>query len=309
MKLTVDYINKRATEGVSLFIKESEKRYYDEIYSVAREIISDSDKKIIMIAGPSGSGKTTTAHILKDYLINNGKKTEVVSLDDFYLDFEEAPLDEEGEPDFETVHSLDIAEINRCFKEIIENGSSLVPIFDFGVKKRKTIRKNINIKNDGILVVEGLHALNPLLFEHLPTKNIFKIYISVTRTIYDAQGETLLSSRQMRLVRRMSRDAIYRNASAQQTFDMWENVIAGESKHLYKFKPTADRCLTTLHEYEPCVFKNRVIELLSQINPLSEDYDYVLSTINGLKKFVSIEESLVPEESLIREFIKGGKYE
>ena len=309
MKLTVDYINKRATEDASSFIKESEKRYYEEIYSVAQEIVNDNDKKIIMIAGPSGSGKTTTAHILKDYLKDKGKKTEVVSLDDFYLDFKDAPLDEDGEPDFETVHSLDIGEIDRCFKEIIENGCSFVPIFDFGAKQRKAERKNISIENGGILVVEGLHALNPLLSCHLPTKNIFKIYISVARTIYGADGEELLSSKQMRLVRRISRDSIYRNASAQQTFDMWENVIAGENKHLYKFKPTADRCLTTLHEYEPCVFKDRVLTLLSQIDPASEDYGYVESTMNALQRFESIDESLVPHESLIREFIKGGKYE
>ena len=119
MILTVDYVNRRALEDITSFVEESEKRYREEIAAIVAEIDADPDNKIIMIAGPSGSGKTTTAHILCDYLKERGKHTEVVSLDDFYLNREDAPFDEEGNPDFETVYSLDIPEINRCFEKAV----------------------------------------------------------------------------------------------------------------------------------------------------------------------------------------------
>ncbi len=309
MKLTASYINNRAKTDVCEFITQSEKRYHDEIRSVAEEIAADVNKKIIMLAGPSGSGKTTTAHILRDYLKKSGKHTEIVSLDDFYLDADKVPLSQEGEPDYETVHSLDVALISKCFGDALLNGETDIPIFSFAEQKRTDKVKRINIQNGGLMIVEGLHALNPLLFEHLPKENIYKLYISVNRNLYDDDGNVLISSRQMRLVRRMSRDDIYRGATPQRTFDVWDDVIEGEEKHLYKFKPTADRQITTLHEYEPCVFQTRVLGLLSQVSKDSKDYFYVKETIKGLNAFCSIDQSAVPQESLIREFIKGGKYE
>ena len=309
MKLTANYINNRVQTDVFEFVKECEKRYHNEIYSVAQEIAADQNKKIIMLAGPSGSGKTTTAHILCDYLKSMCKHTAVVSLDDFYLDEKKTPLNDEGEPDYETVHSLDIALINKCFCEAVEKGETDIPIFSFSQRKRTEKVKKINIQNGGLMIVEGLHALNPLLYQSLPKENIYKLYISVNREVCDDEGNTLLSSRQMRLVRRMSRDDIYRGATPQRTFDVWDDVINGEQKYLYKFKPTADRQITTLHEYEPCVFKTRVLQLLLQVDKQSKDYFYVESTIKGLNAFCSIDESVVPQESLIREFIRGGKYE
>lgn len=309
MMLTVDYINRRAGEDIAAFVAESEKRYRDEISAIVEEINADPDKKIIMIAGPSGSGKTTTAHILCDYLKEHGKHTEVVSLDDFYLNREDAPRDSEGNPDFETVHSLDIPEINRCFEDVIDDGECMMPVFNFQTGRREEKRKLINIQNGGLMIVEGLHALNPLLSEELPQKNLFKIYISVSRSICDGDGKTFLSSRQMRLIRRMSRDSIYRGTAPQQTYEMWERVLLGEEKYLYGFKPTADRVIATLHEYEPCIFRNIALSLMAEIDPQSEDYDYVEKTMRALERFSAVDESVVPQESLIREFIKGGKYE
>ncbi len=303
MKPTVESINREVKENVGEFISLCEERYHNEIRSLADEILNNPQKKIVMIAGPSGSGKTTTAHILKGYLEERGIHPSVVSLDDFYLNRENAPLDSEGKPDFETVHSLDIPEINRCFSEIIKTGESVMPLFDFGCGKRKANGNLVRIAASGVLVVEGLHALNPLLTEVLPQENIYKVYISVSKAIYNEDGSVALSSRQVRLLRRMSRDDIYRGASPQTTFDMWESVVRGEQKYLYCFKPTANRIITTLHDYEPCVFKKRVLHLLSQIDPSSEDYDYVVKTAEGLGKFTHLSEELIPADSLLREFV------
>lgn len=309
MMLTVDYINRRVREDITAFVAESERRYHDEIWAIVDAIKADSDNKIIMIAGPSGSGKTTTAYILCDCLSACGKHTEVVSLDDFYLNRGDSPRDSEGNLDFESVEALDIPEIRRCFGRIIDEGECDMPIFDFESGRRKSRRKHIDVRGGGLLIVEGLHALNPMISEPLPKKNLFKVYISVSRSICDSEGKTVLSSRQMRLIRRMSRDSIYRAIPPQETYEMWKRVLRGEEKYLYGFKPTADRVVATLHEYEPCVFKNTAISLLSQISPDSEDYDYVRSTARSLELFSAVNESVVPDESLLREFIKGGKYE
>ncbi len=309
MKPTVDFINDSVKSNVKDFISFCEDRYHDEIRGLAREIKENGKKKIIMIAGPSGSGKTTTAKILRDYLDKLSIHTSVISLDDFYLNREDAPRDEEGKPDFETVHSLDIPEIERCFDDLLKSGSCVMPLFDFEKGKRKPDGHIVSIRDGGIIIVEGLHALNPLLTSRLPSDSVFKIYISVNESLVDSEGKVVLSSRQMRLVRRMSRDDIYRGTAPQQTFDMWESVIKGEEKFLYCFKPTADKQIFTLHYYEPCIFRDRVLRLLSAISPQSEDYYYVQNTINGLKKFRSVDSVLVPQDSLLREFIHGGKYE
>ncbi len=303
MKITVSEINNNVKRNAAGYIAECEQRYHDEISSLAREIAASEMHKIVMIAGPSGSGKTTTAHILHRYLKENGVTPSVVSLDDFYLDRGNAPLDSDGKPDLETVHALDLPEINRCFGEIISTGKSVMPLFDFGPGRRKSEGHLVDITGGGVLIVEGLHALNPLLTSALPADSIYKVYISVSKSIYDDNGETLLTSRQMRLMRRMSRDDIYRGASPQRTFDMWESVAKGEKKYLYCFKDTADRIIATLHDYEPCVFKFRVLELLSQISPETEDYDYLIKVAEGLCNFCELNEDLVPADSLLREFI------
>ena len=303
MKPTVESINREVKENAKGFVSACEERYHSEIRSLAEEIVANPDKKIVMIAGPSGSGKTTTAHILKGYLEDSGVHPSVVSLDDFYLNRSEAPLDFEGKPDFETVHSLDIPEINRCFSEIIEKGESHMPIYDFETGKRKAEKRLISITSHGVLIVEGLHALNPLLTELLPQESIYKVYISVSKAIYNEDGSVALSSRQVRLLRRMSRDDIYRGTSPQATFDMWESVVRGEQKYLYCFKSTANRIITTLHDYEPCVFKKRVLHLLSQVSPESEDYNYVVKTAEALGKFTHLGEEFIPADSLLREFV------
>ena len=309
MKPTVNFINSSVQKSADDFIAFCENRYHDELRALAREIKQNGNKKIVMIAGPSGSGKTTTAKILRDYLDELSIHTSVISLDDFYLNREDAPRDETGKPDFETVHSLDIPEICRCFDELIKNGYSDLPVFDFEQGRRKNDRQGVSIRDGGIIIVEGLHALNPLLTDRLPVDTIFKIYISVNDSVVDDDGRVVLSSRQMRLVRRMSRDDIYRGTTPQQTFNMWESVIKGEEKFLYCFKPTADRQIKTLHYYEPCIFRDRVLTLLKGISPESEDYYYVQNTIKGLECFCSVDSNLVPHDSLLREFIHGGKYE
>jgi uridine kinase len=218
------------------------------------------------------------------------------------------PLQENGEKDFESVYSLDIPEIHRCFNDLITSGKTEIPIFDFK-NPLKDERHFIDISNGGILIVEGLHALNPVLTNKLDAKNLLKIYISVNRSVLNDKGERLLSSRQLRLIRRMSRDSIYRNTTALSTLKLWTSVVRGEEKYLYGFKDEADIKLVTYHSFEPCVFKNIILKLLKDIPKTADNYDYIMDAKKALEQFVAIDISLVPETSLIREFIVGGTYE
>ncbi len=299
---SVGEINKASKQPES-FILNTESEYLTEIYSVAAAISNNDDIKIVAIAGPSASGKTTTAHILCDRLAELGETTQVVSLDDFYLSPEYLPILPDGKYDIESVDALNIELIKKCFNEIITTGKASLPKYDFANKKSILNAKNIDISNKGIVIVEGLHALNPLITELVPKQNIYKIYISANCSIMDDFGEQLLSSRQIRLVRRMLRDRIFRGTDANKTLELWNNVVAGERKHLYPFKNTADVLIKTLHAYEPCVYKKEFLKLKGEVLVGSFGYDYFLRTAKAIEKFDDIEGNLVPKTSLIREFL------
>lgn len=300
---TINEINKAATEDAGQFILQGDTEYKNRICDIAKTIADDDDIKIVSIAGPSGSGKTTTAHILCQRLEELDETVEVVSLDDFYLENDKLPLLPDGSLDIESVNSLDIQRIKKCFNEIVASGKTVLPQFDFKTKTRNDSHREIDIGNRGIIIVEGLHAMNPLITGLVPAKNIFKVYISVNVPIEDDNGQQVLSSRQIRLVRRMLRDEQFRNATAEDTLKLWNNVIDGESKYLYCFKNTADVCLTTLHPYELGVYKKRFCALRNTVGKNTPCREFFLDTVNAMERFVYIDASLVPETALIREFI------
>lgn len=308
MKNILSVINKYAKESPSEMVVHSEQWYEKEITEIAKRISEDDRIKIVGIAGPSGSGKTTTAHLMCDKLFEFGEKTVVVSLDDFYLPDDKLPILPDGSKDIESVNALDIPLLKKCFNDIITSGKTVVPKFDFHTKERIVNHKEIDITNRGIVVVEGLHALNPLISELVPSENFFKIYISVNLPIVDDFGEKLLSSRQIRFARRLLRDRIFRDTHPNKTMTLWKGVVEGEEKYLYCFKNTADVELKTLHFYEPCIYKMKFIALENEIDKNHFCYEFFEKTLNALKKFESIDENLVPHNSLIREFIGEGKY-
>jgi len=291
----------------SEFVKNAEKGYLKEVYDAAKRIADNDKIKIVSLAGPSGSGKTTTAHILCDRLSVIGEKPIVVSLDDFYYPPEELPVLPDGSKDYESVNSLNIELIKKCFSEIITVGKTMLPKYDFANKKSIPDYRSIDITDGGIVIVEGLHALNPLITDLVPRENIFKAYISVNCSILDNFGEQLLSSRQIRLVRRTLRDRIFRNTSVEKTLALWNGVVNGERKYLYCFKNTADAHIKTLHHYEPCVYRDDFVKLKDEISPDTVCYDYFMRTVTAIEKFKSLPKSAVPSKSLIREFIGDGK--
>lgn len=300
---TLNEINKMATTCPAEFIKSCNEEYLNSIRQIAQRISQDNNIKIVAIAGPSGSGKTTTAHILQENLKSAGEKVAVVSLDDFYLEEGDLPILPDGSKDIESVNSLDISLIKDCFEQVIKNGTVDLPHYDFKTQSRTINAKRIDIGSHGILIVEGLHAMNPLISDLVERENILKIYISVNRSVEDENGVQLLSSRQVRLVRRVLRDDQFRGANATETLHRWNNVIDGERKYLYCFKDTADVRLVTFHPYELGVYRERFGKMRSGVNKNAPCYDYFIKTANALERFATISSDLVPADSLIREFI------
>ena len=235
------------TAGLSRqsFIRHCEFEYESRVYAAAKEIISEH---IIMLTGPSASGKTTTAHKLKDKLINLGKKARVISLDNFFKNSEDYPRLENGEKDYENVTAIQLDLFEKCIKELMDKGVAKFPQFDF--EKEMRIEDAIEIEiEDGFIIVEGIHALNPILLELLPRDDTFTIYAGL-REEYSFKGQRILPTRDIRLLRRMIRDNKYRGHTPQKTISMWRAVCEGEDKYIKIFKPNADLLLDTSFSYE-----------------------------------------------------------
>lgn len=229
------------------FIRHCEFEYESRVYAAAKEIIEEN-RHIIMLTGPSASGKTTTAHKLKDKLINMGKKARVISLDNFFKNKDDYPRLENGEKDYENVTAIELDLFEKCLNELLEKGVAKFPEFDFATETRIEDAIEIEI-DDGFIIVEGIHALNPVLLELLPAQETFTIYAGL-REEYSFRGQRILPTRDIRLLRRMIRDYKYRGHSPQKTISMWQSVCDGEDKYIKVYKPNADLLLDTSFSYE-----------------------------------------------------------
>lgn len=237
------------TRGLSKqsFVRHCEFEYESRVYAAAKEIIEEN-RHIIMLTGPSASGKTTTAHKLKDKLQGMGKKARVISLDNFFKNGQDYPRLENGEKDYENVTAIELPLFEKCIKELLENGRAKFPEYDFTQEKRVEEAIDIEIDN-GFIIVEGIHALNPLLLDLLPKEETFAIYAGL-REEYSFRGQRILPTRDIRMLRRMIRDHKYRGHTPQKTISMWQSVCDGEDKYIKIFKPNADLLLDTSFSYE-----------------------------------------------------------
>lgn len=300
-KYTCNRINSLAVEPKK-FLDDCSREYHAKVCGVARKIFDDKSKKIVMLAGPSSSGKTTTAELLSKMIGYMGGRAYTVSLDDFYHPHSVGyPLDENGKPDYECVEALDIELLHLCFGELIRKGKADLPVFDFQTGERINNAKKVELSENDVIIVEGLHALNPVITETLNEKSLFKIYVSVSSRVYEEDGSVLFSKRDLRFIRRMVRDYSFRSTSVDRTFEIWQSVMRGEDKYLFPFETNADVRLDSFHACEPCVLSERAIKLLSTVSVVEykEKSDLL---INKLNLFKNIDYSILPEDSLLREF-------
>lgn len=303
IKNQLEYINETAELNPEKFVEQCENRYQNIIDEIAQKIITEEGREIVMLAGPSSAGKTTTARKLRERLTENGIKTYVLSLDDFYFNRADIPFLPDGTQDYETVDALDLDLFYKNVNALLLGETVKNPIFDFTTGKRSDTQFNeITLGSEDVVIIEGLHALNPVITEKIEGK-LLKIYINVSSRIYDGKGNIVLNKRNMRFVRRMVRDYKFRNSTVQNTYRLWKNVTAGEDKYLFPFRDNADIKINTIHIYEPCVLKNQALPLLENANVSKEYEQDIMKITKALKRFKDIDISLVPENSLLREFL------
>ncbi len=303
LKNKLEYINERAKTNPENFINECEERYEKIIDLIAERIVTEEGREIVMLAGPSSAGKTTTARKLKEALSQKGVKTYVLSLDDFYLNRDDIPYLPDGTQDYETVYALDLVQLEKDLNALICGKTVKAPVFDFTTGKRSDTEFNeITLGDDDVVIIEGLHALNPVITEKVQGK-LLKVYINVSSRIYDEDGNVLLNKRNLRFVRRMIRDYKFRASSVENTCKLWKNVTAGEDKYLFPFRDNADIKADTIHLYEPCVLKQQALPLLRDSNVSSEFKEDIEGLVKALESFDDIEENKVPKDSLLREFL------
>ena len=300
---SLEFICENVFSDADALIEKAEIRYKNIIETICEKIITENGNEIVMLAGPSSSGKTTTAGKIKTQLEKEGHKAYIVSLDDFYLNPGEGPFNEDGTPDYESVYALDIPLIEKCLKELIENGESKLPHYDFMKKKRFVDKNLIKLQKGDVTIVEGLHALNPVITDNLPQEHLFKIYVSVSSRIYDKNRHIVFNKRNLRFIRRLVRDYRFRDSSPENTFELWKSVQAGEDKYLFPYRHLADARINSIHIYEPCVFKRPAIELLESLPKDSIYKKDANRLIRNLEKFPELPTDKVPSDSLLRDFV------
>lgn len=294
-------INKGALSGG--MIAEDEAIYTSRIERLAREIISRGSG-IVMATGPSASGKTTSSMRLARELCKKGKEAIVISLDDFFKNIEDYPKKEDGEPDLESVYALDLELINVTIARLLKDGECELPQFDFANQCRSGKTLHVKLPGDGVAIIEGIHALNPLLTEHVSRAEVFNLYIGLRTEYYDGE-RLIIPTRELRITRRLVRDFYFRGFSVERTLSVWEHLMDGELKWIKKFKPRADYYFDTSLPYEPCVFAPLMSALLDDPGCGGVYRPTLEGLCEKYKGFTPLDSGAVPKDSLLREFVGG----
>lgn len=288
-------------------INISEALQEKKIAKIAEEIANRKGVKLVLLAGPSSSGKTTSCKRLSIQLAVNGLKPLQISLDDYFVDREKTPKDASGEYDYESIYALNLDLINEQFNALFRGEEVELPKYDFQSGKSKKSGNRLKMNDNNVLVVEGIHALNPELTAHIPQEQIFRVYASALTTIL-LDNHNYIPTTDNRLLRRIIRDNKYRGVSAQETIHRWPSVRAGENKWIFPFQENADAMLNTAMLYELAVIKMQAEPLLQQVPENCEEYAEAYRLLKFLKYFKGIPYNNLPPTSLLREFLGGSSF-
>lgn len=302
---TVGELNNVIASGrIQDMILVQESYMEQKIGDIAETIASDRRKKFVLIAGPSSSGKTTFSHRLSIQMTAHGLKPHPISLDDFYCNREETPLDENGEFDFECLEALDIPLFNQCMTDLLAGKEVTLPVFNFKTGHREYRQKPLKMGPDDVLVIEGIHGLNEKLSYELPKENKYKIYISAL-TQLNIDDHNNLSTADGRLIRRMVRDARTRNTTARETLARWHSVRRGEEKNIFPYQEEADIMFNSALIYELSVLKLYAEPLLFSIDTTCPEYPEAKRLLKFLDYFLPVPGENIGHNSILREFIGG----
>lgn len=279
------------------------------IRDIAIKIAEDSAKRVVLISGPSSSGKTTFAQKLKIALTMYGLNSIEISTDDYFVDRKMTPKNPDGTYDFETIDAVDIESLNRDIIKLIESGETEKRSFDFIEGKPIFTGEKHELGSSGIIIIEGIHALNPILSKDVPNRNKLKLYLSALTTM-NIDSMNRLSTTDVRFLRRMVRDVRTRGRDVSTSLNEWENVRKGEDKYVFPFQEEADIMINTSLFYEIAVLKKHAMALLEKVPESDRNYVRANRLMDMLRYFVSIEDdAMIPNTSLIREFIGGSIFE
>ncbi|MDU7953926.1 MAG: nucleoside kinase [Clostridium perfringens] len=299
---SLDY--KLEGEESSDIIRVSEALHEKKIAQIADMISERKEVKIVLVAGPSSSGKTTFSKRLSIQLRVNGYIPIAISLDDYFINRIHTPLDEEGKPDFESINALDLELFNKNLYDILEGEEVEIPSYNFKIGEREWLGNKIKLPDNGVLVIEGIHGLNPKLTEKIHSKNKFKVYISAL-TQLNLDNHNRIPTTDVRKIRRIVRDSLSRGYGAEQTLEMWSSIKRGEEKNIFVYQEEADVMFNSTLVYELAALKKYALRELEKVDKNSSVYYEAKRIINTLKFFVEVKPERVPENSILREFIGG----
>lgn len=274
---------------------------------IADDIAARPQARVVLIAGPSSSGKTTTSKRLAIQLMAAGLKPIALSLDDFFVNRVDTPLDDEGHYDFESLYAVDLPFFNQQLHALLEGEIVELPHYNFEKGEREFRGDKVQLKAGNVLIMEGIHALNPELTSRIAEEAKYRIFASaITSIILD--GNNYIPTSDVRLLRRILRDYKYRNFSAEETIRLWPSVRRGENKWIFPFLEEADTMFNTSLIYELAVLKDKLVPILSQVPHTSEAYEKAQELLGSLRYFPSVNDKSIPPTSLLREFMGGSSF-
>ena len=306
---TIGDLNEAIDKGYSpQLIMISEALQEKKIARIADEIARRQGVKLVLIAGPSSSGKTTTCKRLSVQLAVNSIKPVAISLDDYFLDRDKTPRDEKGDYDFENLHALNLPLLNEQLTALFRGEEVELPRYDFPTGTSQKSGKRLRLGENEILVVEGIHALNPELTSQIPDEQIFRVYASALTTVL-LDNHNYIPTTDNRLLRRIIRDHKYRAVSARETIRRWPSVRAGENKWIFPFQENADAMFNTAMLFELAVIKSQAEPLLEQVPENCPEHAEAYRLLKFLRYIKPIPETQIPPTSLLREFLGGSSFE
>ena len=305
---TLTKLNKAIRDGKAKDIVMLDEALHEKkISRIADSIAEKKDVKMVLIAGPSSSGKTTFAQRLGLQLQLNGLKPVTISVDNYFVEREQTPVDSDGKYDFEAIEAVDMKLLNEHIERLLNGEEVEMPTFNFTTGSKEYKGNKIKLGKDDIIVMEGIHCLNDRLTAQIPRNKKFKVYISAL-TVLNIDEFNRISTTDSRLIRRIVRDSNFRSYSAIHTLKMWNSVNRGELKNIFPFQEEADAMFNTSLIYEICVLKKYALPQLEAIDNRSIEFSEAKRIREFLKYFEDIPDELVPTNSLLREFIGGGDF-
>ena len=310
---TVGDLNVACNHGHATdLINVSEALQEKKIAQIAEEITHRNQDgkrvKLVLISGPSSSGKTTFSKRLSIQLMTNGLKPYPISLDDYFVNRNDTPLDENGKHDFESLYAVDLPFFEEQLTTLLNGGEVELPRYNFTTGKREMSGKKLQIDEHMILIIEGIHALNPALTPHIPNENKYKVYVSALTTIL-LDNHNYIPTTDNRLLRRIIRDYKYRNYSAEETIARWPSVRAGEEKWIFPYQENADAMFNSALPFELAVLKDYVEPVLRKVPNRCPEYSEAHRLLRFLNYFVSVQDKELPPTSLLREFLGGSSFQ